>query len=179
MRQALHPRRILLRPPRARRAGRTSHFALLPAAALLLVYLASPYVALWRLNQAVRADDPAALAVLVDLEAMRHEITRKLNKDAQSTLGTLSDGFIGWLEGGIQSLGSDAVDRLVTLDWVRQRLLAHTPGSARDGFLGEIDHAFFDAPASFRLHIGPPGAGQVQARLALRGFGWRISALWY
>jgi hypothetical protein len=160
------------------RAARALRLALLCALALLLAYLVSPYAALWRLDRAVRDHDPAALAARVHLQAVRSEIKKKLNKDTDSTIGTLSDPFIQWLEEGIRATGSDAVDRLVTLDWVVQRLLAHAD-DARDGFLGEISYAFFDAPDGFRVRIGSEPENQVHLRLQLSGRHWRLSALYY
>ena len=70
--------------------------------ALLLAYLLWPYAVLWRLDAAVRSANPEDLAALVDLGAVRGEIKRKLNKDADSTIDRLSDRFIGWLQEGIQ-----------------------------------------------------------------------------
>jgi hypothetical protein len=161
------------RRPGIRRALRRM---VLPALAALLLYVAWPYVTLWRLDRAVLSDDPSALADLVDLEAVRGEIKKRLNKEADSTLGDLSDAFIRWLEAGIQTAGSGAVDRLVTLDWVRERLLSRGAG---DGLLGEISYAFFDAPDGFHVIIGSAGEDPVRVRLELRDFAWRISALYY
>jgi len=165
-------------PSRRPRAARTLRRVLLSALALLLVYMASPYAALWRLDRAVRDQDPAALAALVHLEGIRGEIKQKLNKDADSTIGALSDPFIRWLEEGIKATGSDAVDRLVTLDWVAQRLL-EPAAEARGGFLGEVSYAFFDAPDGFRVRIGSEPENPVHLRLRLSGLHWRVAAIYY
>lgn len=171
------PPRVLL--ARTRRQRRALGWVLLPLAALLLAYLASPYTSLWRLDRAVRAGDIEAMAALVDLDSVRGEIKKKLNKDVSSRIGPVSERFIRWLQGGIQSLGSDAIDRLVTLDWVREQLLIHSPGGAADGFLGEVSFAFFDAQGGFEVRIGRPDDGPVRLHLEPRGLAWRVSALSY
>ena len=115
---------------------------------LLVVYLASPYVTLWRLSEALVADDRETLASLVDLDAVRGELLRRLNKEAESRIGPLSDGFIDWLEQGIRRSGVAALEHQVTLDWVHERLLAHSPPGA--GLWPALEYAFFDHP----LHGG-------------------------
>lgn len=162
----------------ARRAMHVLGVALLVAIALLL-FLAWPYYTLWRLDQAVRDGDRAALAELVDLDAVRGEIKKKLNKEADSSIGDLSDPFIRWLEDGIQTLGSDALDRLVTLPWVRERLLGSSIDEGSEGFPGRITYAFFDAPGGFVVRIGAAEDTPVHLRLTLRGLEWRVTALYY
>lgn len=165
---------------RPRRAMRVLGVALLLVAiALLLLFLAWPYFTLWRLDQAVRDRDTSALAELVDLDAVRGQIKKKLNKDADSSIGDLSDPFIRWMQEGIQTLGSEALDRLVTLSWIRARLLDHTAGNADEGFLGQVAYAFFDAPDAFVARIGVATDTPVHVRLTLRGTDWRVTALYY
>jgi hypothetical protein len=142
-----------------------------------LVYLAWPYAALWDLSRAVAAADPQALAARIDVAAVRDEIRKKLNKDAPSTIGKLSDPFILWLERGIRRLGTGALDELVTLDWVRERLSADAP--AGQGLLRQVSYAFFDSPAGFRVRLGAPGQAQVHFRMALEGLQWRVTAVYY
>jgi len=155
---------------------RTLRLTFLPALAALLVYLAWPYVTVWHLARAVADDDPAALSALVDLEAIREEIKKKLNKDADSAIGELSDPFIHWLEAGIQEAGSGAVDRLVTLEWVRGQLRARS--SATD-VLAQVSYAFFDAPDGFRITLGRGPDLPLHGRLTLRDFAWQLSSLYY
>jgi len=144
---------------------------------LALVYLAWPYLALWRLSQAAADPDPQALAARVDLEAVRGELRRKLNKDSPSAIGTLSDPFLSWLDQGIQRLGTGALEELVTLAWVRGRLGAHAaPGQ---GFLPQVAYAFFDAPGGFAVRLGPARPGQVHLRMDLQGYRWVVTAVYY
>lgn len=174
--------RVVLRPAtrsaRAR-AGRTVRWLLLPLAALALGYLLWPYVTVWRLDIALRTGDAQAFTGLVDIAAVRGEIKKKLNKDAESRIATVSDGFIRWLQQGIKDLGSDAVDEAVTPAWVRGRLLAHTPGVGPRGFLGEVSYAFFESLGRFRFTVGAPDDEPVQVELDLGLDGWQITAVYY
>lgn len=142
-----------------------------------LVYLAWPYVALWELSRAVADPHPEVLAERVDIEAVRGEIRKKLNKDSPSAIGKLSDPFILWLEGGIRRLGTGALDDLVTLDWVRERLTANSPPGK--GFLPQVAYAFFDSPGGYEVRLGAPGQAPVHFRMALQGFRWRVTAVYY
>jgi hypothetical protein len=158
--------------------------ALLRSVALMLVvgllaFALWPYVSVWRLDLATRSRDPSDLAPLVDIEAIRSQIKQRLNKEADSSIDTLSDPFIHWLDAGIQTIGSQAVDRLVTLAWVSERLLAHSRDAPDRGFLGQLTYAFFDGPSGFRLRIGPENDLPVHARMRLDGFSWRVEALYY
>jgi hypothetical protein len=142
---------------------------------LALAYLAWPYVALWRLDRALVHNDRRTLARLVDLGAVRGEIARKLNKDEKSSLGPPSDAFIAWLEQGIRRNGTAALERRVDHDWVRARLLSHSPPGG--GLLSALTLAFFDDPLHFAVRIGPADQAPVHLRLTFDGLGWRVTAL--
>ena len=159
---------------RGQGARRALRLILLPVIAVFLFYLVWPYATLWRLERSVVSGNLLGLEGVVDLAAVRAEIRKKLNKDADSNIGALSDPFIRWLEAGIQEAGSGAVDRLVTLGWVRGQLLAHG-----DGVLAQISYAFFDSPDGFRITLGPADGLPVQVRLTLHDFAWRVSAVYY
>jgi hypothetical protein len=149
---------------------------LIPAL-VLLAYLAWPYVTLWRLDRALAREDQGALASLVDLGAVREEIRHKLNKEETSSIGPVSDAFIDWLERAIRRNGTGAIDHQVDLDWVRGRLLSHSPPG--EGLSAGLSSAFFDDPFHFSLRIGAPSASPVFARLSFRGTGWRMTAVYF
>ena len=169
-------RRLTLRSPRK---TRIAGGILVVSCALLLLFLAWPYAVLWKIDQAVRAGDTESLADLVDLSSVRAQIKKKLNKDANSSIDEVSDAFIRWLAEGIGISGSQAVDLLVTVPWIRARLLDHSAGDGSNGFLGQVTYAFFDAPDSFVVRIGSADSTPVWLRLALHGLHWRICALYY
>lgn len=153
----------------------------------LSLYLISPYLSLWRLDQTAVNGPTAALDPLVDLDAVSEQIIRRLNKDQDSAIGEVSDAFIDWLQENIRRNGEDALRQTVSLAWVRERLLSHS-NSAR-GFWPALSYAFFDGPTSFRVRIGPPleAAGTrerkapapVHLRLERGWLRWRVTALSY
>jgi hypothetical protein len=169
---------LLLSRRRRPSPARRRRYLLSLAAAILLIYCVWPYLVLWRIDQATLRADPAALAPYVDLKAVRHAITLKLNKGATSTIGPLSDSFIHWLQSAIAADGSGTIDQLVTLGWVREQLLRHRL-DPESGFLSGLSYAFFDAPDGFRVRIGPASQNPIQVRLRLRRFHWRITAVYY
>lgn len=146
--------------------------------ALLITYIASPYYQIWRLDQAVMRNDQTALAELVDLEAVREQIKRRLNKEENSAVGDVSNAFIAWIQDGIARLGSEAVEQLVTLDWVRDQLLSKNPDGAQSGFIDQIDYAFFERPDAFIVRIGHLGDEPVHIRLSVQDMSWRVTALY-
>lgn len=144
---------------------------------VLLAFLVWPYLSVWRLNQAALSADPADLSEMVDLSSIRLAIKQKLDKDVQTPLGDFSDGFVQWLERGFRTEGQGAVDRLVTIDWVRDRLLEQSmPG---EGFLPRISYAFFDEPTAFRLRLGAADQRPIQVRLQPAGLFWQVTALYH
>lgn len=144
----------------------------------LAAFVAWPYYHVWRLDQAAILDDRAELNRLVDLEAVRDQIERRLNKEVNSAVGEVSNAFVDWLQTGIQLMGSEAVERMVTLDWVREQLLSKTGSGGQSGFVDQISYAFFDRPTGFLVRIGELGEDPVHFRLTLEGAGWRVTALY-
>jgi hypothetical protein len=143
-------------------------------ALLLLLYLAGPYVTLWRLERAVAAGPPSALAGLVDIGAIRDEIRRRLNKDADSRIGEVSDPFIDWLEQALSDDGDDALETTVTLNWLHGLLAARGRGG---DLSGAVDHAFFDTPTDFHVRIG--NADPLHLHLEPHWLGWQVRAVYY
>lgn len=143
---------------------------------LLLLYGAWPYVTLWNLHLAVMHDDQAALGRLVDLDAVRAQIARRLNKEHESRIEELSDAFIIWLESGIRQHGTDVLQSLVTLDWVQDQLVAAYSGL---GLMSALSYGFFDSPAGFLVRMERGDGTLVTLRLELRGMTWRVATVYY
>ncbi len=151
------------------------------------LYLVSPYIALWRLNLTSVHGPTSALSTVVDIEAVRDQIQRRLNKDRTSVIGEVSDAFIDWIQQSIRRDNGEALRRAVTLGWVRQLLLTHAKDS--DGFWPVIRYAFYDSPLEFRVQIGHRSASDedrqenmpmpVHLRFERTWLGWRVIAAYY
>ncbi|MBK1649736.1 DUF2939 domain-containing protein [Rhabdochromatium marinum] len=150
--------------------------ALLAVAMVLLVLFVSPYWTLWRLSQAARSDAPEALAPFVDLEAVRREIRRRLNKDVSSHIGAVSDPFIAWIAQGLQRQGAAAIDSMVTLDWINGLLHGdHTTAS----LLNRVRYAFYDPPHGFLIELAHPDGRSIMLQLRPAPLIWRITTVYY
>ncbi|MGD8914438.1 MAG: DUF2939 domain-containing protein [Candidatus Thiodiazotropha sp.] len=150
-------------------------------ALLLLIaigFLVWPYTAVYRLDQALQANDQQKLSEMIDLASVREQIKRKLNKNVQSTIGDVSNSFIDWLQNGIQRMGADAVEQMVDNRWVVAQLRSHNREPEQGGFMDSMTYAFFDGPDRLLLRIGDLDDNPVHAHLSLQGLEWRITAVY-
>jgi hypothetical protein len=144
----------------------------------ILAFLIWPYTAVYRLDRALVQNHRTTLAEMIDIQSVRSQIKRKLNKNLESSIGNVSNSFIDWLQGGIQKLGADAVDEMVNTDWVVRQLRSHNPDPSQGGFYPQLSYAFFDGPDRLLLRIGELGENPVHAHLKLDGASWRITAVY-
>ncbi|MET0067249.1 MAG: DUF2939 domain-containing protein [Candidatus Thiodiazotropha sp.] len=145
---------------------------------IALAFLAWPYTAIYRLDQALQQNDQATLEAMIDVQSVRDQIKRKLNKNVQSNIGSVSSGFVDWLQDGIRRLGSDAIDEMVDTAWVVNELRAHNPDPRQGGIMGQLSYAFFDGPDRLLLRIGEWEDNPVHAHLTLEGTRWRVTAVY-
>jgi hypothetical protein len=150
-------------------------------------YLVSPYLTLWRLNRTVVDGPTAALAPLVELESVRDQLQRRLNKEQESCIGEVSDAFIDWIQDNIRRYRSEPLAKAIDLTWLRELLLTHSRDNA--GFWPALDYAFYASPTRFLVRIDAPANADeadadsamppVHLHLRRDWFGWRVSAAYY
>ena len=145
---------------------------------LLLGFLAWPFTVVYRLDQALQTNDRQAIEQLVDITSIQQQIKRKMNKEVESSIGDVSNSFVEWLQDGIQRLGNDAINHMVSTDWVVAELRSHNADPTRGGFMEQLSYAFFDAPDSLLLRIGELDDNPVHARMTLNNMEWRITAIY-
>jgi hypothetical protein len=164
----------------AREGGLTLNMKAFASLLLILVaaFLIWPYTAVYRIDRALEQHHRQALDDMIDIQSVREQIKRKLNKNLESTIGNVSNSFIDWLQGGIQHLGADAVDQMVNTDWVIDQLRSHNPDPHQGGFMDRLSYAFFDGPDRLLLRIGGLDENPVHAHLKLEGTQWRITAIY-
>ncbi|MCH9669832.1 MAG: DUF2939 domain-containing protein [Gammaproteobacteria bacterium] len=146
----------------------------------LLALLAWPYVYLYRLDRAVTDNDLPTMESLVDIEAVRDEMKRKVDKGLSSTIGGNPGSVMGWIQEGVKQLGERAVDMAVDVQWVRSTLLARhsTEGTDATSFLSHTTYAFFESYDRFLVRVGELGESPVHMRMTLGSGGWRVTGIY-
>ena len=161
--------------PRQRRAALTGLAGLL---ALLTTYLLLPYATLWRLDRAlVEGEGPAAIAGLVDVDAVRDELGRRLNKDQHSLIGELSAPFIDWLQRRLRSPEGHQLALVITLPWLYEQMQARVKPGGR--LWSAVSHAWFDTPTRFRVHLDGTDLPPLRLLLQPGAQGWRVVVVYY
>ena len=151
--------------------------ALLLILVLTLLYGLWPYSTLWSLERAVVQDDFATIAALVNLDAVRDELARRLDKRQTSRIDAVSDVFIAWLESGLRQHGVAVLERRVTLHWVSEHF-QQIPTLHRPGLWRSLSEVFFEAPDAVCLRIErSPTAPPLYLRLQLDGLAWRVTMI--
>ncbi len=179
---------------RFRMLGRKSVIALCVTVAAA-AYLASPYVRIWQLMEAVRHGDQGMLRAGVDWDAVRAGLKADIaeglvggfgDQDAPAETRLASNVLPQFGASFISGVAETVVDREVTpehlAEMVRQLGPEEGGGSVSSLPLGRVKHAFFDSPTSFDLEVLCPGQDDTDAplrvRLALRDGEWRVVRAW-
>jgi DUF2939 family protein len=153
---------------------------------LSVLYIAYPYVTLYRLGTAIRSADAATLESLVNWPAVREGIKEDVcdlvidtpvqqpEARVQKTLGGLPPFGSSFMRG----IASSSIDQAVT----PQALLAATLPNNRPQPRGadvHINWAFFDSPTSFQVSLRAPGQTEpVKLELDLKHGEWRVERVW-
>ncbi len=159
------------------------------------VYLASPYVRIFQLMQAVRHGDQRVLASAVDWDAVRAGLKADIadglvgglsDSDAPTEPRLASNALPQFGASFISGIAGTVVDREVTPEHVAAMVRQLGPdangGSVSSLPLGRVKHAFFDGPGTFDLQVLCPGQDDsdepLRVRLALRDGEWRVIRAW-
>lgn len=147
---------------------------------VVVLYGSWPYYTIYRLDSALGAEDVQAIAPFVDLSTIRagyREQAGAALKDMMpdSSRGGESEPLVEWLAESLRPLGEAALERTVTLDWVRH-VLRDAAQRATDErpvyFIAGIDHAFFQSWNRFGIRLG-----STEVVMQLQGLNWRVTAL--
>ncbi len=158
------------------------------------IFMASPFVALYRLGRAVEARDGAAIEARVDFRALRHQLTRQVVAEYLRSIGRSADldGFSGSAAAGAgASIAEPLIARFVTPEALGLLMRGTLPADGGGTGLpaGErLDLA--DLGQAWRVVLQsesrgftnvfvpvPPeraAAEQYRLHLRLKGFTWRL-----
>ncbi|MBP6809141.1 MAG: DUF2939 domain-containing protein, partial [Chromatiaceae bacterium] len=88
----------------------------------ILVFIFWPYYHLYRIDNALGRAEPAALAPLTDLEAIRDNTKQRLEW-ALGLKNVMTGGNpMGWFQQGLQRAGEVALEETINLEWVQSQL---------------------------------------------------------
>lgn len=149
----------------------------------LLAFGAWPYYHVFRIDDALGKDDLEALAQLVDLEAIRQEMTQKIDAGLQATTGDPPRGSVlNWLQQNLRQAGEHAVEQNITVEWVRDRLkeaVVRASDKPRPYFIRATTFAFFESYDSFIIRLGELGKNASHVRMRLEeDYRWRITGIY-
>jgi hypothetical protein len=165
---------------------RVTQAILATAAVFIAWYISGPLMTLWRIDQAVRRADAAALETLIDWGRVRQGLTQDVSEGLLGLPGqTASAGnaLPPFGAGFVRGVVGSTIDREVT----PQALLAAARPLARSGSgIGALARALsgaaFIAPDTFDLRLRTLGASTdeppLHVRLQLRRWQWRVVRVW-
>jgi Protein of unknown function (DUF2939) len=154
-----------------------------------VVYVSAPYLAIWRLANALRQGDNAALETNIDWDAVREGLREDI-ADGITGAGD-SDGTAPDVQAQsnelppfgasfVKGIAGDVVNREVIpqhLSLMFQKM-QDGRGSIASFIMHDVQYAFFDSLDSFRITVHCPGqtleTGPVQVELALEGYTWKV-----
>ncbi len=145
----------------------------------LIGYGIWPYYTVYRLDAAINQQDASALAVLIDLPAIRANYKARVKAGVQGIL-PMGDpgGVMGQVRQGIEHLGDAALDQVINAAWVQTTLrdaITRVTHQTPPYLIGGIEFAFFESFNRFLIRIGSLGHDATHIRLSLVGSEWRVT----
>ena len=144
-------------------------------AAVLLAYLASPYISFWRFTKVLRAKDRTAMERYVDFRSVRESLKEQLRakipkRETPAGEEGKGDAFAGLVERLAPALIDQLVDAFITPDGlvslisdpeVAKQAKAKDPSAltrvgketAKELGWGDVNYAFFTGPRDFLIDV--------------------------
>jgi hypothetical protein len=147
-------------------------------AVLAAVYLAYPYVTLYRLGQAIRAGDAGSLRVMVDWPRVREGIKEDISDlvlDEQPQTGP-SDKLPPFGASFARGVAASSVDQQVTPEALAA--VARPRTGAAQGAPVHVNWAFFESPGRFAASFNTPMHKSIRVEMELRGASWQVTRVW-
>lgn len=150
--------------------------------AIVVGYMASPFMALCRLANSLDRGDSHEVEMAIDWTAVK----AGLKED-------IADGVIGPTSGSLASntlppfgasfasgIAQSAVEQEVTPQNIIAVMRQMQGGEAMPNPLSMLEHAYFEAPTVFivTIHDTDSEGGHLRLRLALEGGQWRVVRAW-
>ncbi|HAH65500.1 MAG TPA: hypothetical protein DCL72_08505 [Rhizobiales bacterium] len=159
----------------------------LGAAALLVAYIAYPYLTLFWLDRAVLTGNTASLESLIDWPLVRQQLKADVKlaliQSAQTQVGKRN--FAGIFGGALTALLAPTVVDSAVDEWVTPEKLVNNEEVVKrrqeqKSFADFVTYAFFTSPTAFRADLRDPKdpkSPTLTVLMALSGVRWRVVAL--
>ena len=159
--------------------------------ALLLAYVASPYVTLWQFKNVLESNDRTRMETYVDFRSVRESLKQQLRAKIPRSEGTAEkkqDGFAGLVERLAPALIDQLVDAFVTPDGlaaliadpqIAKQARAKNPNAIVGALTAdkrldssEVKHAFFTGPRDFMVNVQ-----ETKLRFRFSKFRWTLKTV--
>jgi hypothetical protein len=150
--------------------------------AIVMAYGVYPYVALYRLGQAIRGGDATALQSMVNWDSVREGIKEDIcdmvvDQPPQTKAGGQLPPFgAGFLRG----IATNVIDKQVTPEALAKA--AHEPETRHVATAGanvQVSWAFFAGPSTFVVDLNAPGqTSPIRLQMDLREGAWHVTRVW-
>ncbi len=141
----------------------------------MIGYLALPYYSLYRLDHALAANDTLQLNRYIDLDQVRSGLKRGLRIEGSGQQEGMASRIF---RGTANSMSAFTVDRVATLDWVRQQLSGAGGEQEALSLFESLDHAFFESPNRFLVRLGELSGDHLFFMMRREGLVWRVTELY-
>lgn len=145
----------------------------------LLIYIGWPYANLFRLDRALMTNNQEGLSSLIDLDAVRKKRKQDVEREVDRTMR--SGGMVpNIVQEGTRWMGRSAVDSMVTMEWVREKLrwYKNTRPDVYPSIISDTTYAFFESPTKFLVRVGDLGLEPVHLRMVFEEWKWRITEIY-
>ena len=154
-----------------RRAGQVSVGAM---AAACLLYLASPFAALWSTGVALQRHDDAALSASLDWKLVRSGLKEALGLRPPVQRVSQQDELPGFGESFVVGVASSMIDEDITPERLDAMLSA--PAMQGHGAAG-LPRGFFVSPARFQAEIRMNGEAPIEISMRIEKWRWKITRI--
>jgi hypothetical protein len=134
-------------------------------------YVAYPWVALYRLDRAVRAGDSATLARLVDWPAVREGVAEDIADTVTDAPEPVVNQLTPFGHGFMRGIAAHAVQQRLTPRAVIARLCGQENGSA------SLRSAYFANWSRFIVTFATPSVSTLRLQLDLQDGSWRVTRI--
>ena len=149
--------------------------------AVATIYGIYPYVTLFRLGQAVRNGDAAALQSMVNWDSVREGIKEDIcdlvvdqpaKAQAHSQLPPFGAGFM-------RGIATNAVDQRITPEALVQAVRQPDQGQSGADTPVQVSWAFFAGPSTFMVDLTGQGQPEpIRLEMDLRDGAWHVTRVW-